>query len=66
MWLISVAAPMLVTKALLQDVMVLAFVPLLLISKESPAGTKVNQYKLHVLTNVIEQNKIPTRFLSLI
>ncbi|MFJ5566248.1 hypothetical protein [Lysinibacillus xylanilyticus] len=31
------AAPMLVTKALSQDVMVLAFVPLLLIPKESPS-----------------------------
>ncbi|MFJ5565321.1 hypothetical protein [Lysinibacillus xylanilyticus] len=31
------AAPMLVTKALSQDVMVLAFVPLPLIPKESPS-----------------------------
>ncbi|MFB7160400.1 hypothetical protein [Lysinibacillus sp. NPDC056232] len=31
------AAPRLVTKALSQDVMVLAFVPLLLIPKESPS-----------------------------
>ncbi|MFB7156487.1 hypothetical protein [Lysinibacillus sp. NPDC056232] len=33
----SGAAPMLVTKALSQDVMVLAFVPLSLIPKESPS-----------------------------
>ncbi|MFB7158712.1 hypothetical protein [Lysinibacillus sp. NPDC056232] len=33
----AAAAPMLVTKALSQDVMVLAFVPLLLIPKESPS-----------------------------
>ncbi|MFB7156163.1 hypothetical protein [Lysinibacillus sp. NPDC056232] len=34
---VAAAAPMLVTKALSQDVMVLAFVPLLLIPKESPS-----------------------------
>ncbi|MGE7949309.1 hypothetical protein, partial [Lysinibacillus sp. NPDC093688] len=33
----AAAAPMLVTKALSQDVMLLAFVPLLLIPKESPS-----------------------------
>jgi len=34
----AAAAPMLVTKALSQEVMVLAFVPLLLIPKNSPAS----------------------------
>ncbi|MCL1695541.1 hypothetical protein [Lysinibacillus sp. BPa_S21] len=38
----AAAAPMLVTKALSQDVMVLAFVPLSLIPKESPASTPIN------------------------
>jgi len=33
----TAAAPMLVTKALSQDVMLLAFVPLSLIPKESPS-----------------------------
>ncbi|MFB7158324.1 hypothetical protein [Lysinibacillus sp. NPDC056232] len=45
---------MLVTKALSQDVMVLAFVPLLLIPKESPSFHS-NQliYRVYALTNNI-------------
>ncbi|KOS63763.1 hypothetical protein AN161_03980 [Lysinibacillus sp. FJAT-14222] len=50
----SRANTMLVTKALSQDVMILAFVPLLLIPKESPS-LHSNQpvYMAHVLTNAI-------------
>ncbi|MFB7160140.1 hypothetical protein [Lysinibacillus sp. NPDC056232] len=50
----AAAAPMLVMKALSQDVMVLAFVLLSLIPKESP-GLHSNQliYIAYVLTNEI-------------
>ncbi|MFB7156767.1 hypothetical protein [Lysinibacillus sp. NPDC056232] len=50
----AAAAPMLVTKALSQDVMLLAFVPLSLIPEESPS-LHFNQLilKEYLLTNVI-------------
>ncbi|MGE7912657.1 hypothetical protein, partial [Lysinibacillus xylanilyticus] len=59
----AAAAPMLVTKALSQDVMVLAFVPLSLIPEESPSFHS-NQliYMTYVLTNVITNfNDEPNR-----
>ncbi|MFJ7980725.1 hypothetical protein ACIQ1D_10550 [Lysinibacillus xylanilyticus] len=50
----AATAPMLVTKALSQDVMVLAFVPLLLIPKESPSlHSNQLKYMAYNLTNVI-------------
>ncbi|MEY9971116.1 hypothetical protein ABH966_001482 [Lysinibacillus sp. RC46] len=49
---VAAAAPMLVTKALPQDVMVLAFVPLSLIPKESPS-LHSNQLSKPLITNVI-------------
>ncbi|MGA3601016.1 hypothetical protein ACPCXA_12990 [Lysinibacillus agricola] len=51
----AATAPMLVTKALSQDVMILAFVPLSPIPKKSPSPHS-NQpiYMAYVLTNVIQ------------
>ncbi|MGE7998813.1 hypothetical protein ACQKOF_09075, partial [Lysinibacillus sp. NPDC093190] len=51
----AAAAPMLVTKALLQDVMLLAFVPLPLIPKESPS-LHSNQLNLLFLPLQCEKN----------
>ncbi|MFB7157058.1 hypothetical protein [Lysinibacillus sp. NPDC056232] len=47
----AVAAPMLVTKALSQDVMVLAFIPLSLIPEESP----ILHYNQHNHINTLEK-----------
>jgi len=50
----AATAPMLVTKALSQDVMFLTSVPLSLIPKESPSRNEDQLiYKAYVLTNVI-------------
>ncbi|MGE7950122.1 hypothetical protein, partial [Lysinibacillus sp. NPDC093688] len=50
----TATAPMLVTKALSQDVMLLAFVPLSLIPKESPSRNEDQLiYKANIFKNVI-------------
>ncbi|QPQ32691.1 hypothetical protein [Lysinibacillus sp. JNUCC 51] len=49
----AATAPMLVTKALSQDVMVLAFVPLLLIPKESPSlHSNQPRFIAYISTNI--------------